>query len=166
MVVCQQLHKRLVFSLKWFHAWISTSRILCQEGLLCVTECLHGWRVFPCFGCNTIWIDLYFYVFGAGDRVGGTVPRTVAKLRCWRQTCFCLCWKWGHGSTHGCLCWPHASNHASKLPIYAWLKLILYGHEAWMSSVSLLLTFLSVEGIVLWLIAPIAIKSSHWLDNF
>jgi hypothetical protein len=42
----------------------------------------------------------------------------------------------------------------------------LYGHEAWMSSVSLLLTFLSVEGIVLWLIAPIAIKSSHWLDNF
>ncbi len=31
----------------------------------------------------------------------------------------------------------------------ALLKLILYGHEAWTSSVSLLLTFLSVEGIVL-----------------
>jgi hypothetical protein len=41
-----------------------------------------GGRVFPCFGSNTIWIDLYFSVFGAGDRVGGTVPRTVAKLRC------------------------------------------------------------------------------------
>jgi hypothetical protein len=51
--------------------------ILSEEWLLGVTGSLHSF-----LHSTQFCILMFFFVFGAGDRLGGTVPRPVIELGC------------------------------------------------------------------------------------